>query len=353
MAMKLIELTKALIDIPSITGCELEVGRFLHSYLVGLGYTVLMQEVSDGCANVIATTGASPRVAFSTHMDTVPPHMSAREDEEYIYGRGACDAKGIIAAQIMAAEKLRASGVDSIGLLFLVDEETGSEGARAANAHTLAPSCRYLINGEPTDNKLAIASKGSLRLSIETSGRAAHSAYPEHGDSAIERLLDVLADIRLAEWPSRESFGETTCNIGTIQGGTRTNVIPAEARADLHFRLVTPSAQIKEQLEALVRGRARVEYLSLTEPVRMLPVEGFESAVVRFTTDIPHLSNWGVPLLLGPGSILDAHTDRERVGKRELAEAVDLYVRLARTLLARAVDEREPVNERIAQGSVS
>lgn len=333
--MNLIELTGELINIPSVTGGEAEVGRFLHSYLKSLNYAVEMQEVAGGCANVIATTKELPRVIFSTHMDTVPPHMAARVDEEFIYGRGACDAKGIMAAQIVAAEKLRAAGVESIGLLFLVDEETGSQGARAANAHPLAPSCRYLINGEPTDNKLAAASKGSLRLSLETAGRAAHSAYPEHGDSAIERLLDVLADIRLAAWPTAELFGETTCNIGTIQGGTRTNVIPAEARADLHFRLVTPSALVKEQLESLVRGRARIEYLSLTEPVRMMEVEGFDSCVVRFTTDIPHLSNWGAPLLLGPGSILDAHTTHERVGKRELEESVDLYVRLARTLLAR------------------
>jgi acetylornithine deacetylase len=333
--MNLTELTGELINIPSVTGGEAEVGRFLNSYLKSLGYAVEMQEVAWGCANVIATTAAPPRVVFSTHMDTVPPQMAAREDEEFIYGRGACDAKGIMAAQIVAAEKLRAEGVESIGLLFLVDEETGSQGARAANAHALASSCRYLINGEPTDNKLAVASKGSLRLSLETVGRAAHSAYPEHGDSAIERLLDVLADIRAAAWPTTESFGETTCNIGTIQGGTRTNVIPAEARADLHFRLVTPSTLVKEQLESLVGGRARIQYLSLTEPVRMMEVEGFESCVVRFTTDIPHLSNWGVPLLLGPGSILDAHTDHERVGKLELKEAVDLYVRLARTLLAR------------------
>jgi acetylornithine deacetylase len=335
--MNLIELTKELINISSVTGHEYEVGRFLNSYLQSLGYVVEMQEVAAddakaGRANIIAMTDARPLVVFSTHLDTVPPHIPATEDALYIYGRGACDAKGIMAAQIVAAERLRAEGVEGIGLLFTVDEETGSAGARAANLHPLASSCRYLINGEPTDNKLAVGSKGSLRLSIQTVGRAAHSAYPEQGESAIEKLLDVLADVRAAAWPVDEFFGETTCNIGTIQGGTRTNVIPAAARADLHFRLVTPSPLVKEQLEALVMKRARVEYLSLTEPVRMLEVEGFESCVVRFTTDIPHMSNWGTPLLLGPGSILDAHTEHERVGKRELAEAVDLYARLARTL---------------------
>jgi acetylornithine deacetylase len=337
--MNLIELTRKLINIPSVTGEEAEVCRFLLSYLQSLGYEVEAQEVlATGSANIIAKTDALPLVVFSTHIDTVPPHMPAREADGYIFGRGACDAKGIMAAQIMAAEKLRAEGVTEIGLLFTVDEEAGSAGARAANVHPLASACRYLINGEPTDNRLAVASKGSLRLSIKTEGRAAHSAYPEHGDSAIERLLDILADVRGFAWPSDELFGETTCNIGTIQGGTRTNVIPAEAGADLHFRLVTPSEVVKEGLELLVAGRGRVEYLSLTEPVRMLGVEGFESCVVRFTTDIPHLSNWGAPLLLGPGSILDAHTTHERVGKRELEDAVDLYARLARTLLARQVE---------------
>jgi acetylornithine deacetylase len=354
--MNLIELTRELINIPSVTGREMQVARFLDSYLRGLGYTVEMQEVAavvvvvveddaaeDAAtttnapprANLIATTGAHPLLVFSTHLDTVPPHISATEDDRYIYGRGACDAKGIMAAQIVAAERLRAEGIDEIGLLFTVDEETGSQGARAANLHPLASSCRYLVNGEPTDNQLAVGSKGSLRVSLQAEGRAAHSAYPEQGESAIEKLLDVLADVRACEWPTDEFFGETTCNIGTIQGGTRTNVVPAQARADLHFRLVTPSRLIKERLEALVDGRARVEYLSLTETVRMLRVEGFESCVVRFTTDIPHMSNWGTPLLLGPGSILDAHTEHERVGKDELKKAVDLYVRLARTLLAR------------------
>ncbi|MEA2175175.1 MAG: acetylornithine deacetylase, partial [Blastocatellia bacterium] len=297
------------------------------------------QEVSSGRANIIATTGEPPRVVLSTHMDTVPPHISSREDEEHIYGRGACDAKGIIAAQIVAAEQLRAAGINEVGLLFTVDEEAGSEGARLANAHPLAASCRYLINGEPTDNQLALGSKGSLRLRIHASGRAAHSAYPEHGDSAIEKLLDALALIRECSWPTDEFFGETTCNIGTIQGGTRANVIPAEAYADLQIRLVTPATRVKEILEQTIKGRAHVEYFSQAEPVRMLSVEGFASCVVRFTTDIPQLTNWGTPLLLGPGSILNAHTNHERVSKRELDEAVELYVRLARTLLARVNDE--------------
>jgi acetylornithine deacetylase len=323
-------------DIPSVSGEEGEVGRFLASHLEGLGYRVELQEVEPGRANVLARTGARPRVVLSTHMDTVPPFIPTREDETHIHGRGACDAKGIIAAQLTAAARLRGEGFEELGLLYTVDEELGSLGARAANAHAMGRECEYLINGEPTENRLAVGSKGSLRLRLLTQGRAAHSAYPENGESAIEKMLDVLADLRGFGWPRDEFFGETSCNIGTIKGGTRPNVIPAEAVAELQIRLVTPSGTIKEMLEKVVAGRARVEYMSAAEPVRMLPVEGFEQEVVRFTTDIPYLSDWGRPLLLGPGSILDAHTDGERVSKRELEESVELYVRLVKSLLHRA-----------------
>jgi acetylornithine deacetylase len=268
-------------------------------------------------------------------MDTVPPFIPSREDATHIHGRGACDAKGIIAAQLTAAARLREEGFEELGLLFTVDEELGSLGARAVNSHVLGRECEYLINGEPTENRLAVGSKGSLRLRLVTEGRAAHSSYPEHGESAIEKMLDVLADVRAHEWPRDEFFGETTCNIGTIKGGTRPNVIPAAAAAELQIRLVKPSSEVKKILEGIVDGRARVEYMSAAEPVRMHAVEGFEREVVRFTTDIPYLSSWGRPLLLGPGSILDAHTDGERVSKRALEEAVELYTRLARTLLGR------------------
>ncbi|HEX8686433.1 MAG TPA: M20/M25/M40 family metallo-hydrolase [Pyrinomonadaceae bacterium] len=331
--MDLFALTRTLIDIPSVSGEEAEVGRFLASHLGGLGWRVESQEVEPGRSNVLATAGARARVFLSTHMDTVPPFIPSSEDATHIRGRGSCDAKGIIAAQVAAAEALRAEGREEVGLLFTVDEELGSLGARAADRHPLAGGCEYLINGEPTGNRLAVGSKGSLRLRLRAEGRAAHSAYPENGESAIEKLLDVLADVRAYPWPRDEFFGETTCNIGTIRGGTRHNVIPAEAAAELQIRLVTPSGTVKEILEKVVAGRARVEYMSAAEPVRMLSVEGFEREVVRFTTDIPYLSGWGEPLLLGPGSILDAHTDGERVSKRELEEAVELYVRLARTLL--------------------
>lgn len=333
-------LTRQLIDIASVSGDEGEVGRFLASHLEGLGYEVTAQEIAPNRANVFARVPeSSARVVLSTHMDTVPPHIPSAEDAEFIAGRGACDAKGIIAAQIVAAGQLRAEGVNEVGLLFTVDEELGSLGARAADRLDAARDCRYLVNGEPTDNRLAVGTKGSLRVRLRAEGRAAHSAYPEHGESAVEKLLDVFAAIRAYRWPSDPFFGETTCNIGTVAGGTRPNVIPASAEAELQFRLVTPAGEVKQLLDRVVAGRARVECLSENDPVTLTGVEGFEQVVVRFTTDIPYLTNWGAPLLLGPGSILDAHTDGERVRKSELVEAVALYARLARTLLGRARSE--------------
>ena len=325
-------LTRELIDIPSLTGDEKAVAEFLATHLTALGYDVEQQHVTGDRSNVIATTGEMPRLVFSTHMDTVPPFIASSEEAEYIYGRGSCDAKGIIAAQIHAAETLRANGTNMIGLLFTVDEELGSAGAQLANNHPLARECRFLINGEPTDNRLATGTKGSLRLFVTTEGLAAHSAYPEAGDSAIEKLLDVLNDIRACAWPSDSFFGDTTCNIGVLKGGTRPNVIPDRARAELQIRLATDIEHVKTMVEQAVAGRAQIEYASAHDPVRLFSVPGFDDCVVRFTTDVPYLSNWGRPLLLGPGSILDAHTEHERIAKHELQRAIDLYVALANKL---------------------
>ncbi|HKR59138.1 MAG TPA: M20/M25/M40 family metallo-hydrolase [Pyrinomonadaceae bacterium] len=338
--MNLFQLTRDLIDIPSVTGSEAQLSDFLASYLSDLGYQVERQPVAGDRANVIAHTGATAKVVFSTHLDTVPPHIISSEDAEHIYGRGSCDAKGIIAAQIFAAEQLRAGGNDEIGFLFTVDEELASAGAQIANNHPLARDCRYLINGEPTDNRLAIGTKGSLRFTLTTTGRAAHSAYPEHGESAIEELLDVLEALRRVEWPRDDVLGETTCNIGVISGGTKPNVVPAAAAAEVQLRLVTDVEPIKEIISATVAGRAQVNYASEHGPVKLMAVEELEQTLVRFTTDIPYLSHWGTPLLLGPGSILDAHTDHERIAKAELSRAVDLYVRLARLLVESAVETK-------------
>ncbi len=331
--MNLFELTKNLMNIPSVSGEEQKVGAFLGEYLESLGWTVEMQEVSNGCKNVIAYLNETPRVFLSTHIDTVPPFIAPTEDDEKIYGRGACDAKGIIASQITAAEELRKQGIEDIGFLFTVDEEQSSTGAKAANLHPLAAKCEFLINGEPTDNDLAIGSKGALRFMIKTSGKAAHSAYPEQGESAIEKLIDILNDVRRIDFPNDEFFGETTCNIGTLEGGMKLNIVPAKAEAGLLIRLTTKKEPVWEILEKIVEGRGELELLSVSEPVKMLAVESFRQKAVRFTTDIPHLPNWGTPLLLGAGSILDAHTSHEYVLKKDLEESVGLYVNLVRKLL--------------------
>jgi acetylornithine deacetylase len=331
--MNLFELTTTLMNIPSVSGEEEAVGFFLRDYLEKLGWTIELQPVSTNQNNVIAYLNDTPRVFLSTHLDTVPPFIPPTEDEEKIYGRGACDAKGIIASQIMAAEELRRQGFSDIGLLYTVDEEQSSVGAKAANTHPLAKKCEYLINGEPTDNDLAIGSKGSLRMNVKTKGKAAHSAYPEEGDSAIEKLLDILSDLRIAELPKDDFFGETTLNIGLISGGLATNVIPPFAEAGLHIRMVSELEPVQKVIEKAVKGRGEIEVMSCSLPVKMLQVEGFRQKVVRFTTDIPHLPNWGTPLLLGAGSILFAHTKNEFVLKKDLTEAVGLYVNLVKKLL--------------------
>jgi acetylornithine deacetylase len=329
-----LRLTRELIDIPSVTGEEFQIGTSLGDLLVRLGYHVELQDISPERSNIIATTQAKPRVVLSTHMDTVPPFIASSEDDEFIYGRGACDAKGIIAAQIAAAERLRGDGIDEIGLLFTVDEEVTSVGAKIANEHPIAESCEFLINGEPTDNRLAIGTKGSVQATISAQGRAAHSAYPEQGESAIEKLLDVLNDIRRIDWPSNDVFGETTCNIGIVAGGTRANVIPDAAQATIQIRLADSALAIKEHLEYAIAQRATLDYKSVHDPIRLLTIDGFEQMVARFTTDIPYLSNWGRALLIGPGSILVAHTKHEKVSKAELLNAVDLYANLVNNLLA-------------------
>ena len=327
-----LKLTRELIDIPSVTGEEFQIGTSLAELLNRQGFHVDLQEISPERANIIATTEAKPRIVLSTHMDTVPPFIPSSEDDEFIYGRGACDAKGIIAAQIAAAEKLRADGFKEIGLLFTVDEEVTSTGAKVANNHSLAASCEYLINGEPTDNRIALGTKGSLQAIIRTEGRAAHSAYPEQGESAIEKLLDVLGDVRAIDWPRDNIFAETTCNIGVISGGTRANVIPDKAEATIQIRLAVASTAVKRLLEEAIAGRASIDYKSTHDPLRLLTVNGFDTMLARFTTDIPYLSNWGRALLIGPGSILDAHTAGEKVRKSDLLRAVDLYADLVKRL---------------------
>lgn len=333
--MELFELTKALVNINSVTGDERACSQFLRHYLAAAHFEVEMQRVSGDRYNVFAACG-QPKVVLSTHMDTVPPFLHAREDERYLYGRGACDAKGIIAAQITAAERLIAEGASDFGLLFLVGEETGSDGARAAN---LVPrGSKYLINGEPTENRLVIGTKGILWLKIEARGKMAHSAYTELGESAIEKLLDILAEVRRLPLPHDPIFGPATMNIGLISGGRAPNVVPDKAEAEIMYRTVpepSEGASLRSSLEHLLEGRAKVRFLRETPPLRMEAIEGFDTRVVSFTTDLPSLGNWGRPLLIGPGNIHEAHTKNEKVAKADLVQAVDIYSKLVRELLPR------------------
>lgn len=325
--------TRALVDIESITGHEGPVGDFLYRELCRLGYQSRKMPVEGERCNIYATAPEQPRpdIVFSTHLDTVPPFIPSSEDATSIFGRGSCDAKGIIAAQVAAAGRLRVDGI-YVGLLFLVGEEKDSQGAKIANQES--PGCKFLINGEPTDNRIALASKGSLRVEVIAEGRMAHSAYPELGESAIEKILEALNRLRAMKLPEADGIGPSTMNIGLIEGGRAPNVIPDFAKAQLLYRLVGPAEQLRLDITRAVGNLAKLNFTLEIPFMRLRMLDGLPTMVAAFTTDIPALSNWGEPLLLGPGSIHVAHTTGEYVEKRQLLEAVDLYCRIAKRLLA-------------------
>src|SRR6266516_181227 len=293
--MHVFELARRLIEIESITENEKRVAFFLKEYLSGLKYDVSLQESASDRFNVTAFAG-KPDLVFTS--------------------------------QIKAAERLRAQGETRLGMLFVVGEERNSVGALAANR--TPPGSGFFIDGEPTENRLAAGSKGSLRAEIGTRGKAAHSAYPQAGESAILKLLDLLQEVRAMELPRDAVLGETTCNIGILEGGTKPNIIPDRARAEVMFRSVEPIDRLKARLEAVIHGRAEVRYPFEVPPVMMNVAEGFETTVVAFTSDVPFLTQWGKAYMMGPGSILDAHTDHERISKKQLLERIDLNVQLDR-----------------------
>jgi acetylornithine deacetylase len=331
--MDLVALTRQLVDIESITGNEAGVGEALSGELARLGYQVRKMPVEGDRFNVVATSPEKPRptIVFSTHMDTVPPFIPSSEDATRVYGRGSCDAKGIIAVQIAAAEKLRREGIH-VGLLFVVAEERDSTGAKVANEQPIG--ARFLINGEPTENRLALASKGTLRVELVASGRMAHSAYPELGESAIDKLIVALTRLRAMPLPSTEGIGPCTFNIGLIEGGRAPNVIPDFAKAHLLYRLVGPTQELRRQIVETVGELAKVDFYLEIPFMRFRAVDGLPTMVAAFTTDIPALTNWGEPLLIGPGSIQVAHTDGEYVEKQQLPEAVELYCGIAKKLVS-------------------
>src|SRR5437763_7728150 len=294
--MDFVALTRQLVDIESITGNEGPVGDFLCGQLNRLGYEAKKMRVEGERCNVYATTPQQPQptIVFSTHMDTVPPFIRSSEDGRRVYGRGSCDAKGIIAAQIAAAETLRREGI-RVGLLFLVGEERDSLGAKTANQQ--ANGCKFLINGEPTENRVATASKGALRVELTARGRMAHSAYPELGESAIDKLLEALSGLRAMRLPEAEGIGSTTLNIGLIEGGRAPNVIADKARAQLLYRLIGPSDQLKREILQAVGDLAQVDFVLEIPLVRLRTLDGLPTMIAACTTDIPALSNWGEPLL--------------------------------------------------------
>jgi acetylornithine deacetylase len=328
-----LKLTRELIDIDSTTGREAEAGEWIASRLQALGYEVARQVVAGDRFNIIATTGR-PTVVLSTHYDCVPPFFPSRVEGDRLYGRGSCDAKGALVAQVAAAERLRASGESAVGLLFVVGEEKGSEGAHAAR--DIAPGSRFLIDGEPTDNRLGTATRGVYRARLVARGRAAHTSQPDLGDSAIERLIDALVAVRDVEWPEDPVLGRTFYVVGLMSGGVAPNVIPPEAEAEMMFRTVGPHETLREMTQRRVGRLATVEDVLVVPPVHLKTVPGFATAAFAFTTDIPFLTTWGEPLLLGPGSVEVAHTGNEHVAIPELDRAVDLYADLARTLMSQA-----------------
>ena len=336
--MDAITLIRQLVDIESISGNEAAVANYLYGELCRIGYQARKIPVEADRFDIYATSSEqpNPEVVFSTHMDTVPPFISSSEDNARIYGRGSCDAKGIIAAQIAASERLRRNGI-YVGLLFVVGEERDSLGAKVANEYAASQqghACKYLVNGEPTENRIALASKGTLRVEVTAAGRMAHSAYPELGESAIDKLIGALTRLRGMPLPTDQEIGPCTLNIGLIEGGRAPNVIPDHAHADLLYRLIGPSQDLRKQILETAGNEVKVDFPLELPFLRMRSVDGLPTMIAAFTTDIPKLTNWGEPLLIGPGSIHVAHTDGEFIDKQQLAESIDLYCTIAERLLS-------------------
>jgi acetylornithine deacetylase len=325
------ELTKQLMSIPSVSGSEGEIGEYLAAHLNTAGYRVELQTVEPGRFNVIAFAGGDAKIILCTHIDTVPPVLPIREDDKYLYGRGACDTKGIIASMLEAGDRLRNSAIQRFAFLFVVGEEVNGAGARVANDRRW--DSEFIIVGEPTKNLLARAQKGTFNANLTLQGRAAHSGYPEEGISAIDRLWDVLNDCRNADWGNDPVLGKGTFNIGVFHGGERANIVSAKASASVMIRTIESGDSVEHKMRSLIGDRANMEVVSRNDPHFMHVVDGFATTVVSFGSDVPYLGNLGKPLLVGPGSILDAHTAHEKVGKQELLEGADLYDRLVRRLL--------------------
>ncbi len=326
MPLDPIRLARQLIDVPSPTEHEFAVGELLEETLTKIGFDTRRQEVTATRFNLFASAGGRPRVILNSHIDTVPPWLASSEDDEHLYGRGACDTKGVIAAMLAAGERLKAGGVTDFAFLLVVGEETDSVGAKSANAAFADLGAEYVLVGEPTQSTFARASKGALTCVVRFEGVAAHSAYPELGDSAINRMVAAIAEINRADWGHHDVLGKTTVNVGVVRGGQKPNIIAAEAECEMIFRLVTTPEEVRAQLETILAEHGGTITVARGNPPQFMHVpEGEKSAVVAFNTDVPWLSSLGTPMLFGPGSILDAHGANEKISKKELLAAVDTY----------------------------
>lgn len=335
MAIDPVQLTRELIDIPSVTGDEHHIGALLEQRFVSMGFVCERQNVSPDRFNLLARAGATPRVLLCTHIDTVPPFFASSESEERISGRGACDAKGIIASMMAASEKLSGSGLTDFGVLLVVGEETDSIGAKRANEHWSRLGTETIIVGEPTESRWVRGSKGTLTATLRFKGKAAHSAYPELGDSAVSKMARAIRRIEVEDWGRSDEFGDTTVNIGVARGGVKANVIPAESEIEMIFRLATAPKTVRSRLDAIAGEHdADVTATPGNPPIRMNVPDGEDPVVVSFGTDVPYLTSMGTPMLFGPGSILNAHTADESISKKEIFDAVETYRSVVARLLA-------------------
>ncbi|KAF9888623.1 hypothetical protein FE257_008555 [Aspergillus nanangensis] len=341
MPEKVISLLYDLIEVPSNSEYEQDVAVFLDNHLTALGYTVERIPIAQGSTreNVYAYLGSQrkTRACLSSHMDTVPPHIPLRVDGSTIYGRGACDDKGPMAAQICALEELRAEGKvkeGDVSLLFVVGEEKGGPGMLAANNHDL--SFEGVVFGEPTEGKLVVGHKGHLVFELIGEGKACHSGYPHHGTNANIALVEALNDFLTTKFPDSSLLGPSTFNIGKLEGGVSYNIVPAASKALCAVRVATDMPGIKKIVAdtAAKHPNIRLEFkFEYPETLLDHDVEGFETGPVSYGTDVPRFKGNHKKYLYGPGSILVAHGENEQIEMSELLEGVKRYKTLTTHIL--------------------
>ena len=323
------------IAIDSVTGGEGNYGDALARHVASLGFAVERQELEPGRFNVLARAEL-PELVFCTHLDTVPPFIGVREERTRIHGRGACDAKGPALAMIEAARRLLASGERRIGFLFTVGEETDGGGAQHANRVTSERwRPRWTLIGEPTDNRFIRGGKGVFKGTLRARGVASHSSRPL-GPSAVHELVRTAHRLLAQEWGEHPVFGKGSLNLGLIQGGLAANVVAPSASASVMVRVVEDPALVEARIRRQLTGEVEFEAEKSYGPIEFLVPrsQGGEAPVVAFGTDAPWLGRFGTPLLYGPGSIDDAHTDHEKLVLASFERAVGEYERTARELLA-------------------